>query len=262
MSSLTPETPTPPPIPVVTGGPDEGTTAILHMPDRRVAGEPFSRGELQDIVATTRAFLASANNRSGPGKPVLWSAVKSLLKAGTRQLSKAWDKTQLVSVLLRWSQEAIKLPTQDLQKELTVEILSNRKLTKQLAHNICLLDVKTDTLETFQIDSPSPVLPHQGYINRPQTVASASSSEANSSPSSSASPAASSSSVSPTLNDSFLKDIGELAGEFGLLAAIPANHTPRVSEENFCQETEHVFSKPQGPKEAPAHDGEQGTNHD
>ena len=70
--------------------------------------------------------------------------------------------------------------------------------------------------------------------------------------------AATSASVSPSLNDSFLKDIDELSGEFGLLAAIPAIHTPRVSEENFCHEPKHVSPVPQGPKEAPAPAGKGG----
>ena len=117
----------PPHTPNPTGNPDEGTTAILHMENRRAAGEPFSRGELLDIVATTRAFLASANNKTGPGKKVLWQAVRSLLKEDSRALSKAWDKTQLSSVLLRWSQVALGLPSQDLQTQLTVRVLGDRK---------------------------------------------------------------------------------------------------------------------------------------
>lgn len=240
------QTPTPKP----RTSPDEGTTALLHLPARREAGEPFTQGELRDIAATARAFLASPSNKSGPGKKILWNAVNALLKHDSRALSKGWDKTQLASVLLRWSQVALGMPSQDLQGDLTVQVLSCRKKTKQLSHKIYLLDEATDTAETFQIDSPSPVRPPQGVR--------ASSAREKQNGSLGASPEATSSGAScqtPTtdLNESFSREINELANEY-LLAAIPAIHTPRVSEENFRHEPENV-SGPQGPKDGPAPDG-------
>ena len=129
--------------------------------------------------------------------------------------------------MLRWSQEALRLPREQYQTDLTIEVLANRKHTKQLTHKLWLLDDETKTLETFQIDSPSPVIPPQGI---PKSSASSASGSASSVSTPSAGNPASSSDVSPIsfTDDSFLQEIAELGGDFKLLAAIPAVHTPRV----------------------------------
>ena len=114
-----------------------------------------------------------------------------------------------------------------MQEHLSIRVLSNDVKAKKLSHNVFLYDEETQATETFQIDSPSPILPPQGVPKRASS--SASSSAATPSISSSNSPSSSSTLGSATLgDDSFLQEIAELGEDFELLAAIPAVHTPRV----------------------------------
>ena len=87
-----------------------GFATLASLPARRESGHPLDENELHNIITILRAFLTSPNNKSKPGKGALFDAVMSIVKDGTRKLSRAWDKTQLAIALLRWSQEALDLP--------------------------------------------------------------------------------------------------------------------------------------------------------
>ena len=185
------------------------------------------RSALKNMIETVRAFLVCANNNVKPGKDTLFEAVTSLVKQGSRKLSRAWDKTQFSWVLLRWCQEALRLPNEHLQSELTIDILVSRKESKRLQHKLCLFDAESDSMETFQIESPSPILPPQGFSKRSRSSTSTSTGIASSA--SSASPALSAEGGTLGHSDgSFLEEIAMLGEDFELLAAIPAIHTPRV----------------------------------
>ena len=197
-----------------------GIAAITALAGKRAAGEPLSPTELRDIATVIRSFLASANNKGKPGKDVLFEAVRSLV-TGPRKLSRSWDKTQLSLVLLRWTQDALGLPEANMQQHLSIKVMSNKDKSKQLKHKVSLYDEDTEVTETFQIDSPQPIVPPQG-VSTP-SVASASASAT-------ASPATTTSNsvATPLADTSFLRDIEGLGEEFELLAAIPSVYTPRV----------------------------------
>ena len=182
------------------------------------------RSVLKNMIETVRAFLVCANNNVKPGKDTLFEAVTSLVKQGSRKLSRAWDKTQFSWVLLRWCQEALRLPNEHLQSELTIDILASRKESKRLQHKLCLFDDESDSMETFQIDSPSPILPPQGIPKRSRSSTSTSTGIV-----SSASTTLSAEGGTIDHSDgSFLEEIAMLGEDFELLEAIPAIHTPRV----------------------------------
>ena len=99
-----------------------GIAAIVALPSLHIAGKTIPRPAVKNMIVAITQFLSCANNNAKPGKDVLFLAVESLIKRDSRKLSRAWDKTQLTSVLLRWSQEALRLTNVHSQSDLTVEV--------------------------------------------------------------------------------------------------------------------------------------------
>ena len=193
--------------------------SIKALPVKRGAGTALTKKSLKALIRLLQAFLASANNRSAPGKNELFAAVQSLVKPDSRRLSRQWDKTQLALALFRWVHEALNLGPEHSQSELTIVINAETNDPSLLGHSIYLYDEVAGATETIAVQSPSPVKPQRtprvspiGAVDSPAGVPSCEELASNGSIRS---------------NESLLVEIEGL-GEFDSLAAIPTFFTPRV----------------------------------
>ena len=189
---------------------DQGTglCIINAIPTKRLNGLPLPPAELTSLNSLLGTYLAAKNNKLRPNKDELFCAVQALLKRGSRNLSRQWDKTQLALALFRWVREAFSLGPEHKQTVLTIVINATSESPSELGHEIFLKE--EEITETFAIQSPSPSRPgRSGGLESPA-----------------ANPARGLS--REDLDSDFLAVEIDALASFDSLAAIPTLFTPRV----------------------------------
>ena len=196
----------------------EGEAALSDLPLLRSEGKVASPGQLKAVLDVVGAYLAAPTSYAKPSKDLLSDAVQSLLPRGQR-LARKWKKEQLALVLTKWSVQALRLQPFRAQNDLLVSVSVSDRDPKKMKHKCYLEDAGTGNVAAFALDSPSPVK----QAGR--------GSDAAASPDAPLVPSPGREFDELHLDDSFLKEIDELA-ERANLAAIPTNfYTPRVFNE-------------------------------
>ena len=126
---------------------------LADLPAHRASDRIISPNKIAGILALIEQFEQSPNNKSPPGKELLFNAVKSLLHADSRALSLKWSKQQLASVLKSWLTHAMELTPPSSQRDLYVELLVDASCPKQLGHDL-FLEEEDGSVATFAIVSP------------------------------------------------------------------------------------------------------------
>ena len=196
---------------------DAGREAIACLPALRRVGDAANPAQLKAILDLVGAYIAAPTTKAPPSKELLSEAVQSLLPAGKR-LARKWRKEQLATVLMKWTVQALRLRPFSQQKFLLVQVRVSDANPKQMTHSCFLQEQGSENIAAFALTSPSPV---KSAFSRLVSEASAGS-------------APSSAIVPPEfegldgLDETFLKEIDELAARADL-AAIPTDfYTPRV----------------------------------
>ena len=219
----------------------DAVNLLVSLPAKRAQSVILAHSELSQIRDLLCEYDSSSSRRAAPSKAQLHAAVSALLHPKANKLSQKWNKGQLAAVLGRWVQEALSIQKPELQLKLCLEI----NPAGQREPGVLYIEEDDGSVATFAINSPNkparetirmrnvPTPPTDVDDEDPSHVPTPSTSEIG--------PLGTPSSVA-TSATSFMRQLDEVAGPNGFLAATPGtvSNPPGVgnssSVENASQE--------------------------